>query len=127
MPVRHIEAQPFQATLAVLMEDVRPKIPDFVPRNPRRLIEACWQKDTKSRPMFPDIIKWVKDIDEEGIPRLNLTMENAKLYRKKTLVYAFKSKDRFVFYKTWGKSTSMPNDYVIIGPGGDAYTCAADR
>jgi len=121
------EMNPHQATLAVLMEDVRPKIPDFVPRNPRRLIEACWQKDTKSRPMFPDIIKWVKDIDEEGIPRLNLTMENAKLYRKKTLVYAFKSKDRFVFYKTWGKSTSMPNDYVIIGPGGDAYTCAADR
>mmetsp|Transcript_22763 Transcript_22763/g.33945 ORF Transcript_22763/g.33945 Transcript_22763/m.33945 type:complete len:828 (-) Transcript_22763:218-2701(-) len=118
---------PHQATLKILMEDARPTIPEFVPKNPTKLIEDCWGKDFKSRPMFDEIVTRLKEIDEQGIPREVLTMQNAKLYRKKTLVYAFRSKDRFVFYKSWGKSTSALNDYVLIGPGGDAYTCAADR
>eukprot|EP00466_Bigelowiella_natans_P020126 jgi/Bigna1/69282/fgenesh1_pg.8_\ len=115
---------PHQATLAVLMEDARPKIPDFVPPAIRDLINDCWQKDAKNRPMFPKIIERLKATIEEGLPRESLSLKNAKLYMKKTHVYAFRSKDRFVFHKSWGKSTSNPGDFIIFGPGGDVYTCA---
>jgi len=121
------EMNPHQATLAVLMEDARPSIPDFVPNKLAELINSCWHKDAKQRLMFPEILTRLKKIVKEGLPREVLTLKNAKLYQKKTLVYAFRSKDRFTFNKVWGKSMSNPNDYVIVGPGGDAYTCAADR
>lgn len=118
---------PHQAILAILTENARPTVPDFVPDPMAKLIKDCWQADAKSRPTFPQIVERLREIRAEGLPRLHLTLENAKLYRKKTLVYAFRSKDRFTFHKSWGRSVSNYDDYVVIGPRGDAYTCAADR
>lgn len=116
---------PHQAALAVISEDKRPDIPKFVPPNFVTLIESCWQRDPKKRPSFPEVLKALRKLKEEGLPKLELTLNNAHLYRKKTTVYAFKSKDRVIVYKSWGTGESKKGDWVLVGPDDDVYTCDA--
>jgi serine/threonine protein kinase len=115
-----------QAALAVMTQDTRPRVPDYTPPRVRNLIERCWHRDPAQRPPFHQILQELKVIAEEGLPRLELTLANAHLYRKKHHVYAFPSRDVVTVHKPWGTGRSKPSDWVIVGPGDDVYTCAAD-
>jgi serine/threonine protein kinase len=116
---------PHQAALAVINEDKRPDIPAFVPPNFVKLIQDCWHRDPKKRPAFPAILERLKKLKEEGLPRLELSLDNARLYQKKTAVFAFKSKDAVIVYKNWGTGEGKKGDWVIVGPNDDVYTCDA--
>jgi serine/threonine protein kinase len=116
---------PHQAALAVIAEDKRPDIPAFVPPKFSNLIQNCWARNIKQRPNFPDIIETLKELKKEGLPRIELSLSNAALYRKKTTVFAFKSKDTVIVYKPWGTGESKKGDWVLVGPGDDVYTCDA--
>lgn len=119
------EMNPHQATLAVVLEDARPPIPAFIPPKFKELIEACWHRDPAVRPDFPSIIQQLKQLEKLGLPRVNLTPENAKFYAKKAAVYAFVSRDVVIVNKPWGIGESKRGDYVIVGPNDDVYTCDA--
>jgi len=123
IPFSHLS--PHQAALAVLAEDKRPEIPAFVPPNFASLIRACWDRDPKKRPSFPQILEALAQLKKEGLPRIDLSLENARLYRKKTTVFAFRSKDTVVVYKPWGTGEGKKGDWVLVGPGDDVYTCDA--
>src|SRR5690349_11722944 len=79
---------PHQAALAVITEDKRPDIPAFVPPKFAELIQACWNRDPLKRPNLENVIEKLEDLRREGLPRIDLSIKNAKLYRKKTLVFA---------------------------------------
>jgi serine/threonine protein kinase len=117
-----------QAALAVLSDDYRPDIPAFVPPRMRSLIENCWLKDPKERPLFMDVIEELKNIRSDGLPRLELSLdlEGTHMFEKKTTVFAFKSRDTVIVNKPWGTGEAQKGDYVVIGPDDDVYTCAAD-
>jgi len=59
-----------------------------------------------------------------------LSASNARLYRKKTLVYAFRSVDAVTCHKNWGTCEGKAGDWVIINDpkgipsGEDVYVCA---
>jgi len=123
VPFAHLN--PHQAALAVIADDQRPTIPNFVPPKFAELMLTCWQRDPRKRPSFQQIIERLKILKKEGLPRMELNAQNAKLYRKKTTVFAFKSKDAVIVYKTWGTGEGKKGDWVIVGPGDDVYTCDA--
>ena len=117
------EYLPIKAAMLVLTENLRPKIPSFVPTEVSQLIVDCWQREASLRPNFKSILKKLEKIKADGIPRLELSRANAQLYRKGVLVDAFQSKDSIIVYKAWGSGESKPGDWVIVGPGKDVYTC----
>lgn len=116
---------PHQAALAVITEDKRPDIPLFVPPKFAQLIQQCWSRDPSKRPSFPQVIEALAVLKKEGLPRIELSLANTKLYRKKTTVFAFKSKDAVIVYKPWGTGEGKKGDWVLVGPGDDVYTCDA--
>eukprot|EP00455_Lapot_gusevi_P055727 TRINITY_DN9101_c0_g2_i1.p1 TRINITY_DN9101_c0_g2~~TRINITY_DN9101_c0_g2_i1.p1 ORF type:complete len:218 (-),score=86.10 TRINITY_DN9101_c0_g2_i1:67-720(-) len=116
---------PIQAAMGVINQDLRPVIPEFVPPAFAALIRSCWSRDPKQRPTFPQLLERLAHIRQQGLPRLELSAKNAKLYRKKILVYAFRSSDPVTVFKSWGTGESKPGDWVIVGPGDDVYTCDA--
>eukprot|EP01006_Ploeotia_vitrea_P007652 TRINITY_DN1771_c0_g1_i1.p1 TRINITY_DN1771_c0_g1~~TRINITY_DN1771_c0_g1_i1.p1 ORF type:complete len:798 (+),score=383.68 TRINITY_DN1771_c0_g1_i1:124-2517(+) len=120
------DMNPHQAALAVLTDDARPTIPEYVPPRWRDLISECWARDASRRPSFKSVLKKLKVITNEGLPRLNLTTDNAHLYRKKHAVFAFRSKDQVTVFKSWGTGESKRGDWVIVGSGDDVYTCDAE-
>lgn len=120
------DMNPHQAALAVMTEDARPEIPDYVPPRLQALIRRCWARDPAVRPTFAQVLRELALVREEGLPRTHLTVDNATLYRKRHPVYAFKSRDAVTVSKKWGTGTSQRGDYVIVGPADDVYTCAAD-
>ncbi|KAJ5068734.1 serine/threonine-protein kinase sty46-like isoform x1 [Anaeramoeba ignava] len=48
---------PIQVAVGVLNEDLRPTLPDNVPKSLSDLIQACWDKNPVSRPSFKQIIQ----------------------------------------------------------------------
>eukprot|EP00741_Cyanophora_paradoxa_P022919 tig00021525_g22139.t1 len=61
-----------------------------------------------------------------------LSESNARRYRKKVLVYAFRSTDAITCHKSWGESAGKKGDWVIVNcknvdsdnpDGEDVYTC----
>ena len=110
---------------AVINEDKRPEIPKFVPPKFSQLIQDCWSRNVAQRPSLSAIIDRLKELKKEGLPRIELSLANCKLYRKKTTVFAFKSKDTVIVYKPWGTGESKKGDWVLVGPGDDVYTCDA--
>lgn len=119
------EMNPHQAALAVITEDARPVIPDFVPPRFHSLIEDCWQRDPDRRPSFTAVLEALAVITKEGLPRTHLTSTNARFYRKSHVVSAFQSKDIVTVFKSWGTGQSKPGDWIIVGPNDDVYTCDA--
>ena len=116
---------PHQAALAVIAEDRRPDIPPFVPPKFAALMRDCWLRDPRARPSLPQVLERLAVLRKEGLPRLELGLGVAKLYRKKTLVFAYKSKDAVIVYKPWGTGEGKKGDWVLVGPGDDVYTCDA--
>jgi serine/threonine-protein kinase CTR1 len=92
---------PHQAALAVISEDKRPIIPNFVPPKFAQLINDCWTREPAARPTVPQILEKLHELKKEGLPRIELSLVNAKLYRKGTTVFAFRSKDTVIVYKPW--------------------------
>jgi serine/threonine protein kinase len=119
------DMNPYQAAMAVITEDKRPLIPAYVPPNFTDLIETAWHRNPKKRPSFPKILKMLERLAEEGLPRTELTLRNAHFYRKRATVFAFKSKDPVIVYKSWGTGESKPGDFIVVGPKDDIYTCDA--
>jgi serine/threonine protein kinase len=117
------DMNPYQAAMAVITENKRPFIPAFVPPHFTNLIELAWHQNPQKRPPFPEILKSLEHLAEEGLPRFELTTRNARFYRKQATVFAFKSKDPVIVYKSWGTGESKPGDYVVVGPRDDIYTC----
>lgn len=116
---------PHQAALAVYTEAKRPDIPAFVPQNFQRLIRDCWHQDAKRRPTLVQVLQRLEQLRAEGLPRVELSLHNAQLYRKKAFVYAFPSKDVVVVSKSWGTGQAKRGDWVVVGPNADVYTCDA--
>lgn len=116
---------PHQAALAVILEDKRPEIPSFVPPKFAQLMKECWMRDPKARPSMPAILRTLAVLKKEGLPRIELSLATTKLYRKRTLVFAYKSKDAVIVYKPWGTGEGKKGDWVLVGPGDDVYTCDA--
>lgn len=96
------DMNPHQAALAVLTENKRPAIPSFVPPGFHRLIEECWHRAPARRPAFRDIITRLRKLEQLGLPRTDLGPHNARLYKKKALVHAVRSKDVVIVHKPWG-------------------------
>jgi serine/threonine protein kinase len=119
------DMNPHQAVLAILTEDARPRIPDFVPPRMAELIGECWARDPARRPSFAQILERLDVIRREGVPRLELSLDNARLYRKRHFVHAFRCKDEVTVFKSWGTGVSKKGDWVIVGPDDDVYTCDA--
>lgn len=116
---------PHQAALAVIAEDKRPDIPSFVPPKFAALMRDCWLRDPRCRPTLPQVLERLGVLRKEGLPRIELSLGVARLYRKKTLVFAYKSKDAVIVYKPWGTGEGKKGDWVLVGPGDDVYTCDA--
>ena len=114
---------PHQAALAVISEDKRPDIPLFVPPAYARLMSDCWTRNPRHRPTFAQVIERLQRITADGLPRIELSLNNTKLYRKRTSVFAFRSKDTVIVYKSWGTGEGKKGDWVLVGPGDDVYTC----
>lgn len=57
---------------------------------------------------------------------MNLTVHNAGQYRKRFTVYAFQSPDPIEVKKHWGLSAGQRDDWLIVGPENDIYTCPND-
>jgi serine/threonine-protein kinase CTR1 len=125
VPFRNLN--PHQAALAVIAEDKRPDIPAFVPPKFAQLMQSCWQRDPKARPSMQSVLQSLAVLKAEGLPRIELTahMARVSLYRKRTLVFAYKSKDSVIVYKPWGTGEGKKGDWVLVGPGDDVYTCDA--
>eukprot|EP00884_Botryococcus_braunii_P004692 jgi/Botrbrau1/14223/Bobra.0254s0012.1 len=47
---------PIQAAVGVVQDNLRPPIPDGIPRRLRDLIERCWAADPEIRPTFPELL-----------------------------------------------------------------------
>lgn len=97
-----------------------------VPPKFASLMSDCWQRDPRQRPTFQSILQRLAILKQEGLPRIELSVAaGAKLYRKKTLVFAYKSKDPVIVQKSWGTGEGKKGDYILVGPGDDVYTCDA--
>ncbi len=122
IPFRNLN--PHQAALAVIAEDKRPHIPAFVPPKFGALMQACWLRDPHQRPSMAEILSALSILKNEGLPRIELSMQlsHVALYRKRTLVFAYKSKDSVIVYKPWGTGEGKKGDWVLVGPGDDVYT-----
>jgi serine/threonine protein kinase len=117
------DMNPHQAALAVVAEDKRPTIPSFVPPGFHKLIEDCWHRSANRRPSFRDVVTRLRKLEQLGLPRTDLGATNARLYKKKATVYAFRSKDVVIVHKPWGIGESKKGDIVVVGPNDDVYTC----
>ena len=59
------------------------------------------------------------ELATDGSMILTLNENNAHVYRKKLMVFAFQSRDPCRFDKHWGTSNGASGDYVIVGVDGD--------
>jgi len=125
VPFRNLN--PHQAALAVIAEDKRPEIPAFVPPKFAALMHACWLRDPRARPSVQEVLATLDILKAEGLPRIELSINTPRvaLYRKRTLVFAYPSKDSVIVYKPWGTGEGKKGDWVLVGPGDDVYTCDA--
>jgi TPR repeat protein len=55
----------------LVMDDVRPDIPEFVLPNIRKLICKCWKRDPRHRPSFNRILEWFTAIEFKLTPNVN--------------------------------------------------------
>mmetsp|Transcript_10145 Transcript_10145/g.16629 ORF Transcript_10145/g.16629 Transcript_10145/m.16629 type:complete len:187 (-) Transcript_10145:339-899(-) len=78
--------------------------------------------------IFPEEGSFMQTMELVKPTRLNAS--NARRFRKRTLVYAFRSLDAVTCHKIWGTSEGQAGDWIIINDpkgvpsGEDVYTCA---
>jgi hypothetical protein len=122
IPFHEID-NPHQVAVAVLDQDARPAIPEYIPPAVAELIQACWTRNTSARPRMEAIMKQLAVIEANGLPSTVLSTDNAALYVKKQRVHAFRCMNPVIVYKSWGIGESKKGDWIIVGPGDDVYTC----
>jgi hypothetical protein len=47
----------------IAIDNARPKIPDFIGREVKRLISDCWKPEPHKRPSFPEILERLEEMD----------------------------------------------------------------
>jgi serine/threonine protein kinase len=55
---------PVQAAFAVARQNMRPRLPSYVPKSVAALIKACWNQNPRARPTFERIIQSLETILE---------------------------------------------------------------
>jgi len=108
-PFSGAKMTPLQAALAVVVDDVRPTMPNFVPPDLARLVRQCWDKDPNKRPRPQHISSELARLRAIGLPRLQLG-----------------PRERIKIVKSWGVCVSKAGDYLISGNYGDVYSCDDD-
>jgi hypothetical protein len=116
---------PHQVAIGVVVDNLRPLISESVLPRWRKIMKQCWHTNASKRPQIDEMVAELAVCKEEGLKRLELSLANASLYEKKVTVFAFKSKDRVIVYKSWGTGSSQKGDYIIVGIADDVYTCDA--
>ena len=57
----------------------------------------------------------------------DVEMSAAPQYRKRAKIRAFYNRDGAIYFKSWGEQKLPGPHYVIVGPTGDIYGCAASE
>ena len=117
-PLFNGEQMSFDLQDDIVYDNRRPKLPDYISKDLKKLIESCWAKDPNDRPLLKDIIISLKKMKKKGPPPIILieNTENVVKYRKKATIFAYKSKDPISILKDWGKNCGEKNCYIIHTP-----------
>mmetsp|Transcript_4623 Transcript_4623/g.8855 ORF Transcript_4623/g.8855 Transcript_4623/m.8855 type:complete len:762 (+) Transcript_4623:30-2315(+) len=120
------DGQPMDAKLAkkIVQDNYRPKLPENVAPGFKAMIKSCWAADPTKRPSINTVLEALKQYKALGPPKIKLVVgQNAKRYRKKQTVFAYKSKDPVIIRKDWGKTVGKPGSWIILSGEDDVYPC----
>jgi hypothetical protein len=118
-----VDAKSNQKLYAAIGPGKRPHLPSLLSPALQQLSTACWHHEAKKRPTFRKIVAALQHVQQEGPPKIHLSLDNACLFCKATTVFAYRSTDQVVIFKDWGKNVGNPGCFVVQRENQDVLCC----